>query len=123
MCYLCGVLNSFTLDYFIRQKVSANINMFHFMELPVPRLSSGKDFEAIARKAAQLVCTTKEFDGLKKEMDVEGITDENGRALARAQLDAMVAKLYGLTKEELAYILEKFPIVEEKQKDLVLREY
>jgi len=48
------------------------------------------------------------------------ITDEGQRALARAQLDALVAKLYGITREELAYILEKFPLVDKKQKDLVL---
>jgi hypothetical protein len=34
-----------------------------------------------------------------------------------------VAKLYGISKEELAYILEKFPKVDPKQKELVLREY
>jgi len=92
--------------------------------LPVPRLSSGSEFEAIARKTAQLVSTTGEFAELKKYLGIEhGLPGENERALARAQLDAMVAKLYGLTKEELAVILEKFPTVDDKTKQLVLGQY
>ena len=124
LCYLCGVLNSFVLDYFIRQKVSANINMFHFKELPVPRISSGKLFDEIVKKTAQLVAITPEFDQLKKESGIShGLTNENDRLLARAQLDVAVAKLYGISKEDLTYILEKFPNVDPKQKELVLREY
>jgi hypothetical protein len=124
LCYLCGVMNSFVIDYFIRQKVSANINMFYFLETPVPRISSGKLFDEIVKKTAQLVATTPEFDQLKKELGIShGLTDENDRLLARAQLDVAVAKLYGISKEDLAYILDGFPIVDPKQKELVLREY
>jgi len=61
---------------------------------------------------------------LKKDTGVaHGLTDENDRLLARAQLDVAVAKLYGINKEDLAYILEKFPIADPKQKELVLRTY
>lgn len=124
LCYICGVVNSFVLDYFIRQKVSANINMFHFLELPIPRLSSCSEFDAIVRKVVQLVAVTPEFDALKKETGVEhALTNESDRMQAHAQLDVMVAKLYGVTKEELAFILKQFPIVDEKQKEMVLAEY
>jgi len=124
LCYLCGVMNSFVIDYFIRMKVSANVTMFNFLETPVPRLSSGKEFDEIVRKTAQLVATTPEFDQLKKEIGIShGLANENDRLLARAQLDAAVAKLYGISKEDLAYILEKFPLVDPKQKELVLSAY
>jgi Alw26I/Eco31I/Esp3I family type II restriction m6 adenine DNA methyltransferase len=124
LCYLCGVLNSFVVDYFIRQKVSAHVNMFYFREIPLPRVSSGKLFDEIVKKTAQLVATTSDFDQLKKDTGVaHGLTDENDRLLARAQLDVAVAKLYGINKEDLAYILEKFPIADPKQKELVLRTY
>jgi Alw26I/Eco31I/Esp3I family type II restriction m6 adenine DNA methyltransferase len=123
LCYLSGVMNSFVVDYFIRQKVSANVNMFYFLETPVPRLASGPEFDAIARKTAQLVATTDEFGRLEKELGIRGIKSENERNLARAQLDVMVAKLYGVTKEELQYILTKFPNVDEKQKELTLTQY
>ncbi|MBI5635636.1 N-6 DNA methylase, partial [Candidatus Micrarchaeota archaeon] len=124
LCYLCGVMNSFVVDYFMRQKVSANINMFYFLETPVPRVSSGKLFDEIARKTAQLVSSTGEFDELKKEIGVShGLLNESDRLLARAQIDVAVAKLYCITKEELAYILEKFPNVDSKQKEMVLQAY
>ncbi|MCX6772250.1 MAG: N-6 DNA methylase [Candidatus Micrarchaeota archaeon] len=124
LCYLCGVMNSFVIDYFMRQKVSTNVTMFNFLETPIPRISSGKLFDEIVKKTAQLVAITPEFDQLKKEIGISaGLKDENDRLLARAQLDVAVAKLYGITKEELAYILEKFPKVDAKQKELVLREY
>ncbi|MBN1247618.1 MAG: type II DNA modification enzyme, partial [Anaerolineae bacterium] len=40
--------------------------------------------------------------------------DEARRALLRAELDGLYAHLYGLTREELAYILDTFPIVRRK---------
>lgn len=123
LCYLTGVMNSFVVDYFLRQKVSANVTMFNFLETPVPRLSAGKEFDFIVKKVAQLVCTTPEFSELKKLVGVEPLISESDRALARAQLDVMVAKVYGITKEELAHMLEAFPIVDKKQKELVLAEY
>ena len=123
-CYLVGVLNSFVVDYLIRQKVSANINMFHFLELPVPRLSSGSEFESIAKMSAQLVATTNEFKELKNELGISyGVTDENDRQIIRAKLDATVAKLYGITKPELEYILTKFSLVDEKIKKKTLDEF
>lgn len=124
LCYLAGVLNSFAADYFMRQKVSANVTMFNFLELPVPRLASGEQYESIAKMAAQLVATTDEFAELKKEVDISyGITDENDRQKIRAKLDVAVAKLYGIQKDELEYIMTKFPIVDEKYKKKVLEEY
>jgi len=42
--------------------------------------------------------------------------DEERRARLRAELDAIYAHLYGLSREELDYILETFPIV--KRKDI-----
>lgn len=60
------------------------------------------------------------------------VWDEERRARLRAELDAVYAHLYGLTREELAYILDTFPIVrrkDEKQwgeyrtKNLILERY
>ena len=117
-------MKSFVIDYFMRQKVSANVNMFYFLETPVPRLSSGKEFDFVVRKVAQLVCTTNEFSGLKKVAGIEyGLTKENERALARAQLDAMVAKIYGVTEEEMKFILQRFPNVDGKQKEMILEQW
>jgi hypothetical protein len=42
------------------------------------------------------------------------VWDEERRAALRAELDALYAHLYGLTRDELAYILDTFPIVKRK---------
>ena len=122
--FLAGVLNSFVVDYLIRHKVSAHVNQFYFKEIPVPRLSSGEQYEAVAKMAAQLVAVTDEFSELRKEFGIKyGVTDENDRMALRAKLDVAVAKLYGMSKDELAYILTKFPIVDGKIKKKVLDEF
>jgi hypothetical protein len=42
------------------------------------------------------------------------VWDEARRARLRAELDALYADLYGLTRKGLAYILDTFPIVRRK---------
>jgi hypothetical protein len=42
------------------------------------------------------------------------VWDEERRARLRAELDGLYAHLYGLTRDELAYILDTFPIVRRK---------
>jgi hypothetical protein len=42
------------------------------------------------------------------------VWDEERRAILRAELDGLYAHLYTLTRDELAYILDTFPIVRRK---------
>jgi hypothetical protein len=51
------------------------------------------------------------------------VWDEQRRARLRAELDAIYAHLYGVTREELEYILETFPIVRRKDQQKYDREY
>ena len=69
----------------------------------------------IVQRAARLICTTPEFDdlaqsvGLKSHQD--SATDPTERARLRAELDGLVAHLYGLTEAEFVHILGTFPLV------------
>ncbi len=113
---LQAILNSFVFDYWIRQTVSANLNMFFIMQVPVPRIEEmHEQFDSIAVRAARLICTTPEFDALAKAVGLkshqEGVTDPHERAKLRAELDGLVAHLYGLTEAEFVHILGTFPIV------------
>lgn len=114
--YLVSVLNSFIVDFMLRYQVSANISQFFIYQLPVPRLTkSDRIFNEIVERAAKLICTTPEFDELAQEVGLnshqQGVTDEIERGRLRAQLDGIIANLYGLTEDEFAYILTTFPIV------------
>ena len=93
--------------------------------LPVPRLTSqSPTFSLIVERAAKLICTTPEFDDLAAEVGLgssqNGVIDPEERAALRAELDGLVAHLYGLTEEEFAYILTTFPLVDESVKTAAL---
>ena len=123
-----ALLNSMTVDYYIRQMVSANLNMFFIYQLPVPRLTeSDPRFWPIVTRAARLICTTPEFDDLAKEVGLDshkdGTTDPDERAVLRAELDGLIAHVYGLTEEDFAYILTTFPLVEQPVKDAAMAAY
>lgn len=126
--YLCGVLNSFTVDALLRQRVTANVNFFYVYQLPIPRLTSQSPaFSPIVERAAKLICTTPEFDDLAAEVGLgshqNGVTDPDERAALRAELDALVAHLYGLTEAEFVYILTTFPLVAPNVKEAALSAY
>ncbi|NMG09440.1 DNA methyltransferase [Brasilonema sp. UFV-L1] len=128
LLYVCGLLNSFAFDFIARQRVTTSISMFIFYQLPIPRLTEGdRHFTDIIQRAAKLICTTKEFDELAQEVGLgshkNGVTNESDRAKLRAELDGMIAHLYGLTEEEFAYILSTFPIVPDIVKEAALEAY
>ncbi|WP_261527823.1 Eco57I restriction-modification methylase domain-containing protein [Burkholderia multivorans] len=118
---LCTLWNSYVLDWMIRLKVTTTLNFFYLHQLPVPRLTT-KDstFAPLAKRAAQLICVQPEFDALAKEAGLrdhrDGVTDLVARAKLRAEIDGLVAHLYGLSDEEFLHILGTFPLVPESVK-------
>ncbi|MBE8987509.1 Eco57I restriction-modification methylase domain-containing protein [Nostoc sp. LEGE 12450] len=128
MLFSTAIFNSLVIDYCLRQKVTTNLNMFYVYQLPVPRLTKNdRNFNDIVQRAAKLICTTPEFDELAQEVGLgsyqQGVTDEAERAKLRAELDGMVAHLYGLTEDEFSYILTTFPIVNATVKEAALSAY
>ncbi len=114
--FLLAVFNSFTIDHLLRQRVAAHVSFFFVYNLPVPRLDDqDPSFNPIVQRAAQLTCTTPEFDDLAKQVGLrgheDGTTDPAERARLRAEIDGLIAHLYGLTEEDFAYILTTFPVV------------
>jgi len=116
--YILSVLNSFVFDYIIRQKMSgANLNQFILEQIPLPNYKLWARFEKIImRKCIELICTNKELDAFAKDCGCYGIQskwDDKQRKENQAEIDAITAILFDLTKSELDYILEKFPIIKE----------
>jgi hypothetical protein len=127
--FLLAVMNSFLLDYYLRQQVSANLTMFFIYQCPVPRLTeSDPRFGPIAQRAGRLSCTSPEFDELARTIGLEesspgsarvegrGATTPAERARLRSEIDGLVAHLYGVTETEFAHILGTFPLVPEPTK-------
>jgi len=120
-----GLLNSFVIDFYIRQMISANMNMFYIYQLPVPRLTmANAAFLPIVERSARLICTAPEFDDLARAVGLSGHAplSPDTRAQLRAELDGLVAHLYGLTPTEFRHILSTFPLVTDEAKAAALRE-
>jgi Eco57I restriction-modification methylase len=129
LLFICGLLNSFVFDFLIRQRVTTTISMFLFYQLPVPRLTEGDPyFQEIVERAAKLICTSPEYEDLAASLTPpiplsHGVRGESERAKIRAEIDAMCAKLYGLTETEFSHILSTFPIVSDGVKQAALKAF
>ena len=109
---LVANLSSIILDYYARQKVGGiNLNFFIIKQFPVlpPELYTSGDIDFITQRVLELVYTANDLKPFAEDMGYHGEPfkwDEERRALLRAELDAYYAKLYGLNRDELRYILD-----------------
>ena len=170
---ILSLLNSFVIDFNIRFRVSANVNIFHIEQLPIKLHLPTVKNELIAR-AARLLCFDERLNKLWEDIftshvsifsnpdfwypqyssgnslidtygpreeqeirinlaeSVKSLTPEWGphcgvhdrthdrrdrgdRAQLRAEIDAYVAHLYGLSREDFSYILDTFPVLKRKE--------
>lgn len=124
---LQATLSSFALDFAARQKLgSITMNYFVFMQLPVPPPEAfpRSDLPVRGGLAAWLSQRVDRLNGW--------IPDERDRGRVRAELDAAVFHLFGLSRDEVSYVMDTFPIVKRKDqaafgtyrtKDLILSAY
>lgn len=116
----CFVANAsaLLLDYILRQKLGGvNLNFFYFEQLPFlpPSAYTAEDIAYISSRVLELSYTSHSMRPLAEALGYDGepfAWDESRRAQLKAELDAYYARLYGLTREELAYILDpttKYP--------------
>jgi len=109
---LVANLNSIVFDYVVGQKLSGtNLNFFIVKQLPVlpPSAYTPADIDFIAPRVLELVYTANDLRPFAEDMGYHGEPfrwDEVRRAQLRAELDATYARLYGLTRDELRYILD-----------------
>lgn len=110
-CFLAN-LNSLVLDSIAKQKMGGvNLSFFILRQLPIitPKTYTTEDIKFISDRVLELVYTSWDMQPFAQDMGYEGdpfVWDEERRALLRAELDAYYAKLYGLTRDELRYILD-----------------
>ena len=128
LLYVAAALDSYVVDWVVRMRVASNISMFYVYQLPVPRLTEADPrLSSIATRAAKLTCTGPEFDGLAKAAGLKnhksGVTDPEKRAQLRAEIDGLVAHLYGLTEQEFAHILLTFPVVTDPVREAARNAY
>jgi hypothetical protein len=110
-CLLAN-FNALCQDYAARQKIGGiTLNFFILKQLPIcsPDVFAEDDVAFIVPRVAELTYTS---DRLRPWARSLGITGEpfdwlpERRAQLRAELDAYFARLYGLDREDLEYILD-----------------
>ena len=107
------------------KKISGHATMTHTYNLPIPRYGkSDPYFSEIVERVGSLICTTKEYDGLKKELKIkQSFKKQSERDEAIVQINAYVAKIYGLSKVELKHVLKNFhqKVHPEEMEDIKLK--
>jgi hypothetical protein len=109
---LYGCLASLTCDYVAKQKVGgSSLNNFVMDQIAVlpPSAYTLADLDFINSRVLELTYTSYSMTPFARDLGYEGDPfswDEDRRALLRAELDAWYARAYGLTRDELRYILD-----------------
>ncbi len=123
-CYLLAAnLNAFAFDFVTRQKVQGqNLNLFLVEQLPViapadyDRTFGDSTARALVRDhVLKLTYTAHDLAPFARDLGHTGppfIWNEEERRHLRARLDACYFHLYGISREDAAYILSTFPIVQ-----------
>ena len=109
---IIGCLGSFACDYVARFKVGGtNLNFFVYQQIALisPSFLTKGHLAFITPKVLELTYTSHSLAPFARDLSHDGppfAWDENRRAYLRAGLDAFYARAYGLTRDELRYILD-----------------
>ena len=108
--YLLGVLSSIPLDWYARRFVEVSVNYFIINPFPIPRPPEGHPLrKRVIELAGRLACPDDRFADWAKKVGVEhGPLDPDLKQDMIHELDAVVARLYGLSEDHLAHIFETF---------------
>jgi len=112
--------SSFILDYITRQKMGGlNMNFFIVKQLPTlpPQVYTPDLLGFIVPRVAELTYTAWDMQAFARDIGYDGapfMWDEYRRFVMRCELDALYFHLYGISRDDVDYILDTFPIVKRK---------
>ncbi len=122
-CFWLASLNSFAFDFVARQKVQGqHLTWYTVEQLPVlPPATYHRRFgdrtaaDLVHHHVLRLTYTAHDMAPFARDLGHHGPPfpwDPEERRHLRARLDALYFHLYGLTREDAAYILSTFPIIQ-----------
>ncbi|MEO9330061.1 Eco57I restriction-modification methylase domain-containing protein [Gordonia aurantiaca] len=125
---LLGMLSSFVVDYVARQKIGGtSMTYFYLKQFPVlgphsfdrttPWAKRGSLRDWIANRVVELCYTAYDMQPMADDLDWsrDPCWDPEDRFRLKCELDAAFFHLYGVTREDVEYILETFPIHKRKE--------
>jgi hypothetical protein len=134
---LSAVWSSFVVDYVARQALGGtSMSYFIVKQLAVPTPDQLAPHTAfLIPRILELTYTANDMRPFARDLGDTGtpfLWDPDRRAVIRAELDALFFHLYGITRDDAAYILDTFNVVrdndikahgEYRTKNLILAEY
>lgn len=104
---LLALMNSLVANYLVRMRVTTHVTTSLMSRVPVPRPQPrSAEFQRLVQLAQSLA--------------VSGIADPSGDY---AELNAIAARLYGVSRAQYALVLDSFPLIAAAQRDLCLRAF
>ncbi|TYB36477.1 N-6 DNA methylase [Micromonospora sp. AP08] len=127
---LQGNLSTLCLDYVVRQKFAGTSLKYYVLkqlpvlppesyERPVPWDPETSDLAAwITARVLELTYTADDLAPYARDLGDDGppfVWDSRRRELIRAELDAAYFQLYGLTRDEVDYVLDTFAVLRQRE--------
>ncbi|WP_330267348.1 Eco57I restriction-modification methylase domain-containing protein [Streptomyces griseorubiginosus] len=137
LALLVAAFNSFAYDYALRNSFNQpSIPLSTSEQIPVPMPGVlGKHGDFIIPRVLELTYSANDMQPFATDLGDNGAPfrwNEIRRTSIRIELDALFFHLYGISREDVDYILDTFPIVRRKDeakygtyrtKELILAEY
>ena len=126
------LFSSFTFDYLARQKITVgNLNKFVLMQIAAPTPDRFKSTvlrysnvemsaeEWILQKSALLFGVTESILPVLSPFGIANVSkwDSDRRFDASCLVDAVIAHVYGLSRNEYEYIMTQFPIFQSQEEE------
>ncbi|WP_431952840.1 Eco57I restriction-modification methylase domain-containing protein [Actinacidiphila sp. bgisy167] len=128
---LLSVFNSFVFDYVTRQKLSGTaLKYFVLRQLPAATqveiaaldgLLGGNAMSWVTSRSLELAYTSRDMAPFASHHRDEGAPfrwDDTRRELLRAELDAALFHVYGLSRADVEYVMDAFPTVRKREEAL-----
>lgn len=112
--YLLGVMSSLVFDWFARRRVERNLNFFILNSLPVPRPPrNDQRWQRAVELAGRLASVDDRYAEFATATGVTpGPVEPGQKAAMIAELDAVIAHIYGLDRAGLKLMFEDFAATE-----------
>jgi Eco57I restriction-modification methylase len=102
--FLCGMFNSLVVNYFVRLRVMTHVTTTIVERLPIPlEDEAGAAYEEVGSIARAL--------------------SQRSDPMLEARLNALVATVYQLTREEFTHVLGTFPLIPKEDRDRALDQF
>jgi len=114
-----SMMNSIPFDYIVRQKLyGANFTKSIIVQLAAPPISAVIQWKAfIIPRSLELTYTSSSLKAFALDCGYSGVPfvwDDKRRFSIRCELDALFFHIYSISRDDVDYILDSFPILRNK---------